>query len=93
MYISIRQYKTKQAKEFTKRVNESGVAIISKVSGFIAYYAIETADGWASVSIFKDKAGAEESNRKAPEWVKQHAAGLVVGPEITAGETVIHKTV
>ena len=93
MYISIRQYKTNQAKEFTKRVNESWVPLISKVSGFIAYYAVETADGWASVSIFKDKAGAEESNRMAPEWIKQHAAGLVVGPEITAGEAVIHKTV
>ena len=93
MYISIRQYKTNQAKEFTKRVNESWVPLISKVPGFIAYYAIEKADGWASVSIFKDKAGAEESNRMAPEWVKKNAAGLVVGPEITAGEAVIHKTV
>ncbi len=91
MYVSIRQYKTNQAKEFTKRVNESWLPIISKVPGFIAYYAIETADGWASVSIFKDKTGAEESNKMAPGWVKQHAAGIVVGPEITAGETVIHK--
>lgn len=93
MYISIRRYKTNQPKEFTERVNETRVPLISKVPGFIAYYAIETADGWDSVSIFKDKAGAEESNRMAPEWVKQHAAGLVVGPEITAGEAVIHKTV
>lgn len=92
MYLSIRQYKTKQPKEFTKRVNENWVPLISKMKGFIAYYAIETADGWASVSIFKDKAEEEESNRMAPEWVKQHAAGLVVGPEITAGEAVIHKT-
>lgn len=93
MYLSIRQYKTSQPKEFTKRVNESWVPIISKVPGFIAYYAIKKGDGWVSVSIFKDKAGAEESNKMAPEWVKQHAEGLVVGPEITAGETVIHKTV
>jgi hypothetical protein len=64
MYLSIRQYKTNQAKEFTKRVKEGWIPLISKVPGFISYYAIETADGWASVSIFKDKPG----QRKLTGW-------------------------
>ncbi len=93
MYIVIRRYKTNSPDEFTRRVKKSWVPLISKVPGFIAYYAIETEDGWASVSVFKTKAGAEKSNRMAPEWIKQNAPSLVVGPEITAGEAVIHKTV
>ena len=97
MYISIRRYKPNSAdaaNEFTRRVNKGFVPIISKAPGFIAYYGINAGNGvWASVSIFKTKAGAEKSNKMAADWVKQNVASLVLGPpEITTGEAVVHKT-
>jgi hypothetical protein len=47
----------------------------------------------ASVSVFQDQAGAEESNRMAAGQVKEKIAALVAGaPEITAGAVTVHKT-
>lgn len=46
----------------------------------------------ASVSVFQNQAGADESNRMAADWVRQEIAGLMAGPpEITAGEVNAHK--
>ncbi|MHC4215628.1 MAG: hypothetical protein ACYSWP_19945 [Planctomycetota bacterium] len=59
---------------------------------FICYYVIDAGnDQMASISVFKDQAGAEESNRIASDWVKQNIASLLPGPpEIVAGEVVAH---
>ena len=46
----------------------------------------------ASISIFTDQAGAEESNRMAVDYVKENLAALLQFlPEITAGEVKVHK--
>jgi hypothetical protein len=51
-----------------------------------------TIDVVASVSVFHDLAGAEESNRMAADWVRQEIASLMAGPpEITAGEVKAHQ--
>jgi hypothetical protein len=40
-----------------------------------------------SVSIFEDRAGADESNRIAAEWVGQNQAAMLPNlPEVIAGE-------
>jgi quinol monooxygenase YgiN len=96
MYASIRRYKTNPGKaaELMQQVNQGFVPIISKAPGFIAYYALDAGgDIVASVSVFQDRAGAEESNRMAADWVRQSIASLVAGPpEITAGAVKVHKT-
>jgi hypothetical protein len=94
MHISIRRYKTNRAAEFTRKVQDEFVALISKAPGFVAYYGVEAgADVWASVSIFDTQAQAEESNRLAADWVKKSVASLVSGPpEVTAGNAVVQKT-
>ena len=95
MYVSIRRYKTRPnaAAELARRVEQDFVPIISKVPGFVAYYTVDAGkDVVASVSVFQDKAGAEESNRMAADWVKENIPSLVAGsPEITAGEVSVHK--
>jgi hypothetical protein len=75
-------------------VNQGFVPIISKAPGFVAYYVVDAGnDVVASVSVFQDQAGAEESNRMAADWVKENIASLVSGsPEITAGVVTVHKT-
>jgi hypothetical protein len=97
MYASIRRYRTSLgvADEIARRVNQGFVPIISKALGFVAYYVVDAGnDIIASVSIFQDQAGAEESNRMAAGWVKENIASLISGsPEVTAGVVTVHKIV
>lgn len=47
--------------------------IIEGSPGFVAYFGVDHGDGdVATVSIFEDEAGAEESNRRAAGWVKDN---------------------
>jgi len=95
MYASIRRYKTNPGAvaEIEQRVNQEFVPIIGKAPGFVAYYLVNAGnDVVATVSVFQDQAGAEESNRMAADWVKQSIAGLLGPPEITAGAVTVHKT-
>jgi hypothetical protein len=97
MYASIRRYNITNAEtveEITRRVKEGFVPIISQTPGFIAYTIVDAGEGVvASITVFGDQAGAEESNRRAAEWVKQNMAQVVSGPpQITAGQVTLHKT-
>ncbi len=94
MYTSIRKYKVKPGStdEICNMVNEEFVPIISKTKGFLAYYCLEAGkDIVASVSVFQNRAGAEESNKLAADWVKKNLSTLITTqPEITAGEIKVH---
>ena len=64
--------------------------LVSEIDGFKAYYLIRTADGTASVTVYNDRAGAEESNRVAAAWVAENLPELGgVAPQISAGEVAI----
>lgn len=95
MYASIRRAKASpgSAAEIARRANEGFVPIISSIPGFMAYYVVDGGeDVVATVSIFSDRAGAEESNRRAADWVKQNVASLMATSlEFTTGEVVVHK--
>ncbi len=71
--------------------NESEVKrIISEIDGFKAYYLVRTADGTASISVYEDEAGTEESNRVAAAWIAENLPDLTVAnPQISAGEVVL----
>ena len=94
MYTSIRRYQVNSAAEFTRLVNEGFVPIIQNAPGFIAYYGVDSGKGvWTSVSIFETEAEADESNRMAADFVKNHLKPLIdAGPEITVGNLVVHST-
>jgi hypothetical protein len=97
MYVSVRRYNItdgQSVEEITRRVKEGFVPIISQTPGFIAYYVVDAGEGAvASISVFGDQAGAEESNRRAADWVKANMAQVVSGaPQITAGTVTLHKT-
>jgi hypothetical protein len=57
----------------------------------MGYYVIDGGGGnLASVSIFEDRAGIEESDRRAAQWAGENLADLKLsGPEITEGEVVV----
>ena len=97
MYASIRRAKGKPGSiaEAIQKTEQGFLPILSQVPGFVAYYLVDLGDDTvATVSIFQDKAGAEESSRRAQDWVKGSLAPLMAGPLeiIGVGEVVVQKT-
>ena len=93
MHAAIRQYQVDPGSvdEITRGVNEGLVPILKDVSGFRAYYALDAGGGRiASVSVFEDRAGAEESSRKAADWIRENMASLIPNPpDVLQGEVVV----
>jgi hypothetical protein len=94
VYASIRQGKAKagMAEELTRRIKEGAIPIVSDVEGFMAYYVVYAPDDTVTaISIFKDFAGVEESNRRAMAWIEQSLAPLLVGSATAiAGPVIVH---
>ena len=95
MYATIRRYDgVTNSREAGKRVNEGFVPLISQLPGFVAYYWVDAGGGvMVSTSVFQDQASAQESNKKAADWVRQNnmASLMPNPPQITAGEVVAQK--
>ena len=94
MYMSIRQYEgLEQMDEIARRVEDGFVPTISEVPGFVAYYLVDAGDGsGATITVFENRAAAEESNKKAADWVKENLDPLVPNPpKIWVGEVRVHK--
>ena len=95
MHAAIRQYQGAPGsvdEEMIRRINEGFLPIIQEASGFRAYYALDAGDGrFATVSVFEDRAGAEESTRMAADWIRENMASLFPNPpEVLQGEVVVH---
>jgi quinol monooxygenase YgiN len=95
MHVAIRRYQVDAASvdKVMRQVNEGFIPIIKDADGFLAYYALNAGAGEiATVSVFEDQAGAEESIRMAADWVRQNLAALLPNPpEISAGEVRAHE--
>src|SRR6266571_8412086 len=75
MFAVIRHYhfNPKDSAEIDRRVREDFVPIVKKAKGFVRYYWLDTGKGeGASVGVFKDKAGADESVHLAADYVEEH---------------------
>jgi hypothetical protein len=90
MYIAVRRYtfKAGSTDEVSRRAQEGFVPLIRQTPGFVAYYGVaEGNDRIFTVSIFQDQAGADESTKKAANWIRQNLAEFVQGiPEIFTGD-------
>ena len=95
MHVAIRRYQLDpgSVEEVMRHVNEGFIPIIKDADGFLAYYALNSGAGEiATVSVFEDQAGAEESIRMAADWIRQNLAALLPNPpEITEGEVGAHE--
>jgi hypothetical protein len=94
MYATIRRYEgVTNPTEAARRVNEGFVPLISQIPGFVAYYWVDAGSGvMISTSVFQDQASAEESNRRAADYVRQNLVSVLTNPpQITAGEVVAYK--
>jgi hypothetical protein len=93
MYAVIRNY-TGEASDVVEQVSrrERGITELMRgIDGFVAYYVIDTQGGGvASISVFEDKAGAEESTRAAGVWIRENIADWVPNPPtVIQGEVAI----
>jgi hypothetical protein len=94
MYAVVRRYHfdSKDSQEIDRQVKEEFLPIIEKAPGFVAYYWLDGGNGeGASLSVFKDREGAEESVRLAADFIKDHDLGDLMGkPEIVKGDVIAH---
>jgi hypothetical protein len=63
--------------------------IIASVPGFVSYTAFRTGAGGMTVTVCEDKAGTDESSRRAAAWVQDNVPVAVGAPTITEGDSLL----
>jgi hypothetical protein len=90
MYVQVAHYKlgAGTADDLRPRVEEGPVQVMREVPGFVDYYAFDAGEGVvASVSVFADRSGVEEAERRLADWIEQTVGALDISPgEISEGE-------
>jgi hypothetical protein len=93
-YLAIRQYQLAPGhtmEELVATVGSGLVPILQQVPGFREHFLVGTGEGVLSISVFADQAGAEESTRRAADWVQQNLTGFFTGPPtVTTGSVWRH---
>lgn len=92
MYVVIRSYSGQGSSELFDALAEREddvKALISTVPGFTSYAAFRNNDGGQTVTVCQDKAGTDESSRRAAEWVKENIGVTVDPPTVSEGSTVL----
>lgn len=92
MYLVVRSYAGPGTSELFDLLGERSDEVrelISGVPGFVSYSAARTgADTGVTVTLCQDKAGTDESSRRAAAWVSEHVSVTGVVPTISEGTTV-----
>ena len=91
MWASVRRYESNPelADALAARSDEIK-ALISDVNGFVSYYLIHDGSDTVSITVAQDKAGVDESNEIAKNWLAEHASEVPASsPHITEGEVLI----
>ncbi len=92
MHVVIRSYSGQGASELFDLLGqrEQDVkTLMTGVPGFASYAAFRADGGGVAVTVCQDKAGSDESSRRAAEWVKENVSTTVDPPAITEGDTVL----
>jgi len=92
MHTIIRRYTGEGADELFTEMEALQTEVrelISGVPGFISYTAFRNGDGGTTVTACEDKAGTDESSRRAAEFVKQNISVKVAPPSVTEGDAVL----
>lgn len=89
MHAVLRIYQGNGARELfeiLEKQKSEVEAIMRSINGFVSYTFVHTDVGGFTLSVFQDKAGTDESVRKAAEWVKQNAPNTgVSAPAVSEG--------
>ena len=92
MYVQVASYRlgSGSTTDLATRINEGNLPVVSNVPGFVAYYGFDAGDGVvASVSIFDDKAGVEEAERRLGDWIEKTVEEFDVTPlDVLEGDVI-----
>src|SRR5205809_8142796 len=83
MHAVVRTYSVSGAKQLFDVLEQHKVdveATLRKVPGLVNYKLLRSGDGGMSVTVCKDKAGADESVKVAHEWIKKNASNIQANP-------------
>ena len=90
MYVQVAHYKlgTGTVEDLRLRVEEGPLQVMGDVPGFVDYYAFDVGDGAvASVSVFADRVGVEEAERRLADWIEETVEALDISPgAVSEGE-------
>jgi hypothetical protein len=93
MHAVIRTYSGEGANklfDIIEKNKEEVEGLIRGVKGFVGYSLVRTSGGGFSVSVYEDKAGTDESNRVARDWVAKNAGNTGVGaPTVSEGTVML----
>ncbi len=92
MYVVIRSYSGQGASELFDLLGqreEDVKELISGVPGFVTYAAFRTEDGGRTVTVCEDKAGTDESSKRAARWIEENGTAPLDAPQIAEGSTVL----
>ena len=91
MYAVVRRYSGAAAlAEAMARGQQSIEELLRGVPGFVAYYAVRSPEGVATITVCEDRAGTTESTKRAGEWVKANLRDVWLSPpEVTEGEAYL----
>ena len=97
MHTVIRRYQgdSKALDGLATKIRDTARDVIVTIPGFVAYGLADDGKGtMLTVGTFDDKAGADESTRRAGAWIRENAADLRLSPPtIFEGATRVRKAV
>ena len=94
MYTSVRRYQIdpKNTDELLRRIETGFLPLVTSAKGFVSYAVVPQGAAVATISVFQDKAGADESTRLAADFVARELSALVpTPPEVISGEERIER--
>jgi hypothetical protein len=96
MFATIRRYDgvdQNRSVELTRKVNETLVPELEKLSGFKGYYLIDAGNGvFSSLGLFETPEQGLESTKLVTTWIREEKLETILPnePEITSGKIVAH---
>jgi len=93
MYVLVARYRLGKGSpdDLVPRIREGNLPVMREVSGFVEYYALRLSDDEvASVSVFRDRSGAEEAENQLAAWIEQTVEEFDVTPlDVIEGEVLV----
>ena len=93
MHAVIRTYSGTGAKELFDLLDQRKAdvdGLMRSIDGFVSYLLVRTGDGGTSVTVCRDKSGADESIQRARQWIAANASGIdAPAPTVSEGEVIV----
>ena len=96
MFATIRRYDgvdVNRSAELTRKVNETLIPKLEKLSGFKGYYLVDAGNGvFTSLGLFETPEQGMESTKFVTTWIREEKLDTILPnePKVTSGKIVAH---